>query len=181
MSQAIERSTPIPSRRAVLAGIAAAPALAAPALALSGAGPADAELLELSRRFGRSDDPVLDAIAMHAAAWATLNSKCSALDSAHTPEAEAELERLFDEEQDATGELADVMPATLFGAISLLRHAAEMEGRDGGTGYYFKDDDGKTKPFSFFIHRNVAAALEETRAIYLATTSMPRADSEAGS
>jgi hypothetical protein len=50
MSQANSRNTLIPSRRAVLAGIATAPALAAPALALSGAAP---------------PDPILAALAEH--------------------------------------------------------------------------------------------------------------------
>jgi hypothetical protein len=46
MAKATSTNTPIPSRRAVLAGIAAAPALAAPALALTDPA-ADAELLAL--------------------------------------------------------------------------------------------------------------------------------------
>jgi hypothetical protein len=58
MSQAERRNSTIPSRRAVLAGIAAAPALAAPALALAGAtalsleaSHPDAELIEVGRAF----------------------------------------------------------------------------------------------------------------------------------
>jgi hypothetical protein len=127
------------SRRAVLAGIAAAPTLAAPALALSG------------------PDPIFAAIEAHRATWAELNTRCSALSDEGTPEADAELQRIMDVDFDAACELADTEPMTLAGAVALLRYAAECDGE----GYVFEDEeDGKTKLLSYFIQINVAHALD---------------------
>ena len=131
------------SRRAILAGIAAMPALAAPALALSG------------------PDPIFAAIETHRATWADLSARCSALDAADTPEAEAELSRIMAVDNEAAGELADAKPVTLAGAIALLRHSVEFSEE-----YAFEDDeDDKMKPLSYFIERNVADALERMGAV----------------
>jgi hypothetical protein len=43
-------------------------------------------------------------------------------------------------------------------------YVADFVGREVGGIYDFDDDDGKRKPWSFFIHRNVANALEKTTA-----------------
>jgi hypothetical protein len=132
------------SRRAVLTGIATAPALAGSTLTLAGA-------TALSLR----PDPIFAAIERHRATWAELNTRCSALSDAGTPEAEAELDRIMDADGEAAGELAGTEPMTLAGAIALLRYVAECDD------YSFEDEeDGKTKLLSYFIQRNVADAIE---------------------
>jgi hypothetical protein len=77
------------SPRAILAGAAAfAPAPTA--------GPALSAIAD--------PDPIFAAIAAHRAAWAALCADCSRLDEAvlaGSPEAEAELEQLIDEHEDA--------------------------------------------------------------------------------
>ena len=74
-------------------------------------------------------DPIYAAIEAHRAAWAELESKTSALDAAHTEEAEAELRHLIDTEEDAANEVAMSIPTTLAGALSLSRYAAELDRR----------------------------------------------------
>jgi hypothetical protein len=91
------------SRRAVLAGIATAPALAAPALALSG------------------PDPIFAAIERHKATYVALGlSEEGAVDAA------------VDAETDASRKMAATVPTTLAGLLALLRYVEKMHNGDGG-------------------------------------------------
>jgi hypothetical protein len=127
MSQAIERSTPIPSRRAVLAGLAAAPALAAPAFALGG------------------PDPIFAAIERHKALYAafcralTGMGECEKrsgfadspeLDEWHRRESEA-----CDAEMAAHDEMLATVPTTLAGLLALLRYVEQESGFGFGRGF----------------------------------------------
>jgi hypothetical protein len=93
------------TRRAVLAGIATAPALAAPALALSGAGP----------------DPIFAAIERHKACYVALGlSEEEAVGAA------------VQAETDASRKMAATVPTTLAGLLALLRYVEKMHNGDGG-------------------------------------------------
>jgi hypothetical protein len=72
-------------------------------------------------------DPIYAAIERHRVALAELDSRCSALDAAKTPEATAELMRLHDVVQDCEIELGEVEPTAITGAVALLRHVADVE------------------------------------------------------
>jgi hypothetical protein len=132
------------NRRALVAGAASA-AVAIPAAAAP------------------MPDPIFAAIEAHRAAWAALEKDCSQLSDASTPEAEAEFDRLNDAVEEAAGTLVDTQPTTMAGAVALLRHVAEHEGR-GDTFDLEDGDDGKTKPWSYFMHQTLADALEEMKA-----------------
>jgi hypothetical protein len=76
------------------------------------------------------------------------------------PATDAEFDRLNTAAEEAAVALADTQPATMAGAVALLRHAAEYE----DTFESLEDeDDGKMKPWSYFMHRTLAAALEEMK------------------
>jgi hypothetical protein len=106
-------------------------------------------------------DPIFAAIEAHRAAWAALEKGCERLDDESTPETEAEFDRLNDAAEEAACTLADTQPTSVAGAVALLRHAAEYE----DTFESLEDeDDGKMKPWSYFMHRTLAAALEEMKA-----------------
>jgi hypothetical protein len=109
-------------------------------------------------------DSIFAAIEAHRAAWATLEKDCSRLDEENTPEAEAEFDRLNDAIEEAACTLADTQPTTVAGAVALLRHAAEHEGKGDTFESLEDEDDGKMKPWSYFMHRTLADALEEMKA-----------------
>jgi hypothetical protein len=106
------------SRRAVLAGIAAAPALAAPALALSGAGP----------------DPIFAAIERHKVAFRISQEagriRSGTVDAEWAPEydpvkCKAVMEAdsvASDADADAANALTTVRPTTMAGVLALIRH-----------------------------------------------------------
>jgi hypothetical protein len=122
MSQAIERSTLIPSRRAVLAGIAAAPALAAPALALSG------------------PDPIFAAIERHKAAFRvsqeTGRIRSSTIDNERAAgydpvqcKAAIEASGAADDAVDAAADaLITIRPTTMAGVLALIRYVEAFNG-----------------------------------------------------
>jgi hypothetical protein len=108
------------SRRAVLAGIAATPALAAPALALTIAGP----------------DPIFALIEQHRVAYAAV---CAAVDATDAAAGEyggwgAPKVKPFEEAQTAVtvammeleGELAETAPTTLHGILAIMRYRREF-------------------------------------------------------
>jgi hypothetical protein len=106
-------------------------------------------------------DPIFAAIETYRAAWTALEKGCERLDDESTPETEAEFDRLNDAAEEAACTLADTQPTTTAGAVALLRHAAEYE----DTFESLEDeDDGKMKPWSYFMHQTLAAALEEMKA-----------------
>ena len=132
------------NRRAILAGAASA-AVAIPTAAAP------------------MPDPIFAAIEAHRAAWAALEKDCSRLSDESTPEAEAEFDRLNAAVEEAVGTLVDTQPTTMAGAVALLRHVAEHEDK-GDTVHCLEDEDGKTKPWSYFMHQTLADALEKMRA-----------------
>lgn len=69
-------------------------------------------------------DPIFAAIAAHRQAWKNLDG-CSDLDAAETPEADAELERLWGAEENARKAL--VNPTTIAGAGALLRYTQDHQ------------------------------------------------------
>jgi hypothetical protein len=108
------------SRRAVLAGIAAAPALVAPALALTGAGP----------------DPIFAAIKRHKASYAAFGHFLELKDKfedehgrEHASPEHEEWQRREDEacdaESSATTEMVATVPTTIAGVVALLRYVDE--------------------------------------------------------
>jgi hypothetical protein len=100
-------------------------------------------------------DPILEAIEAHRTASADVNA---AIDDARWIESE---QRLFDAQEEAILALVTIKPTTVAGLASLMRHVAAYEA-DGNEWPMFNDDegDGQAKDFSFFLHRNLAAALE---------------------
>ena len=115
----------------------------------------DRRAWELQRSLEISD-PIFAAIEAHRVTWADLRARCSALDEAGISEADAELDRIMAVDNEAAGELADVKPTTLAGAIALLRHSVEISEE-----YAFEDEeDDKTKPPSHSVESNVADAIE---------------------
>jgi len=124
VSQANSRSTPIPCRRAVLAGIAAAPALAAPALALTGAGP----------------DPIVAAIERHKASYVAFGHLLNLKDKFEdqhgrgyaAPKHEESRRRedeACDAESSAAAEMVATVPTTIGGVMALLRYVDEEHAR----------------------------------------------------
>jgi hypothetical protein len=77
------------------------------------------------------------------------------------PATDAEFDRLNTAAEETAVALADTQPATMAGAVALLRHAAEYE--DTFESLEDEDDD-KMKPWSYFMHQTLAAALEEMKA-----------------
>jgi hypothetical protein len=133
------------NRRAILAGAASA-AVAIPTAAAP------------------MPDPIFAAIEAHRAAWAALEKDCSRLSDESTPEAEAEFYRLNDAVEEAAGSLVETQPTTMAGAVTLLRHVAEHEDKGDTIDCLEDEDDGKTKPWSYFMHQTLADALEKMRA-----------------
>jgi hypothetical protein len=133
------------NRRALVAGAASA-AVAIPAAAAP------------------MPDPIFAAIEAHRAAWAALEKDCSQLSDEGTPEAEAEFYRLNDAVEVAVCTLVATQPTTMAGAVVLLRHVAEHEDKGDTVDCFEDEDDGKTKPWSYFMHQTLADALEEMKA-----------------
>jgi hypothetical protein len=117
------------SRRAILAGIATAPALAAPAMALSG------------------PDPIYAAIEAHRQADAKHGAACRALAAAH----ESEEQRLNEEEgaachisAEAGRDLLLTVPATVAGALAALNYVEEHDRAGNQIGMLImRDEDGE--------------------------------------
>jgi hypothetical protein len=83
----------------------------------------------------------------------------AAADYSELRDFEEKEDRLGEAVTNAVGVLADVAPTTLDGAVALLRYLAETNAE---AGLFFQDlEDGKNKPLSYFIHRNLADALED--------------------
>jgi hypothetical protein len=189
MSQANSRSTPNPSpkpsRRAVLAGVAAAPVLAVPALALSGTG-----------RPREGGDPIFAAIERHKAAYRIQMEagrirchtadkwspeydpvECEAAKEAYTAAADASDDAAADASDDAAADaLTTIRPTTMAGVLALLHHVEAFN-----AGAFFLDPwpdstvgDWQSKPtfwpswededgidlFGYAVLANVRAALE---------------------
>ena len=71
-------------------------------------------------------DPIFAAIERHRVAWEALDRGGDALAEVFTPEAHAEIIRLNDQLDSASEAMIETNPATLLGAIALLRYAAEI-------------------------------------------------------
>ena len=119
------------SRRAVLAGIAAAPAFAAPALALS------------------EPDPIFDLIERHRVAYAAVDAALKEIATANErPEFDSSaveaLEKaehaLFDERYEIDLQLAQTRPATLVGIVAIMRYRRELKTCDGYDLFPMKDE-----------------------------------------
>ena len=100
------------SRRAILAGIAAAPVLAAPALALSSAGP----------------DPIFALIERHKACNAAFSSVLRE-PGQDRDEWRRREDEASDVERDACGEMVATVPTTLAGLLALLRYVEHEHAR----------------------------------------------------
>jgi|SRR5271165_5298644 len=84
---------------------------------------------------------------------------------AGSPEAEAELEQLIDEHEDALFALAEAETTTIAGAVALLRYVAEIERVEPDRLHRkFEDDAGSKAYWSHFMHHNLAEALENLTA-----------------
>jgi hypothetical protein len=117
MSQATKLNTPIPTRRALLAG---APAAAAAALA----GGAVANAVAISTAKATGADPIFAAIAEHRSAIDAYHDAC------HNHAPEDETSELADVETDALADLLDCRPTTLAGIAALLEHLAQPQWGD---------------------------------------------------
>jgi hypothetical protein len=106
MAKAESKST---TRRAVLAGIATAPALAAPAVAAAGA--------------YAPPDPIFVAIERHR----------TALVAFETAPSDDELDAAGDVHRDALGDLLGTKPTTVAGCVAVLRYVDDLvhEGHGG--------------------------------------------------
>jgi hypothetical protein len=75
-----------------------------------------------------------------------------------------ELERLYQDESEAECALADIVPTTLRGVISLLNYAAEVEKIRGTWADNLLDPEQPTeraRSWYYFVHRNLAECLEK--------------------
>jgi hypothetical protein len=134
MSQATQRTTTFPSRRALLAG---APAVAAAALAAGTA----ANGLAMAVASPSGDDPILALIAKHRAAILAWSREIDAGNE------DADDER--DLRDDLHWEILNVQPTTLAGVAALLAHVGEPE--------FIKEprpgcEDGRETVLSILIH-----------------------------
>jgi hypothetical protein len=133
------------NRRAVLAGAAAVPAISISGLAT-----------------GAEPDPIFAAIEAHRSAWVHFADNPSKSKVHLTAEDDAETERRLDALDDAACTLSAINPTTIAGVVALLRYVAEHESE--GNDFPLLDDDNRAKPWSFFVHNNVADALEDIAA-----------------
>jgi hypothetical protein len=126
MAKANERSTLIPSRRAVLAGIATAPALAAPALALSSGAP----------------DPIFAAIERHRAAAEAYTAgvdEQAELETADVPDDDPrweDFERRFKVifgQLNKTGRQLFEAPMSIAGLVTLVEYMEEQRRAGNGS------------------------------------------------
>jgi hypothetical protein len=116
-------------------------------------------------------DPIFAAIERHRKAWAAYSEAALVADRLEAPtlhgkpakpghlEAEAEFDRANDETEEAVAALIDTSPTTIAGAGALLRHVSEHDGQ--GNTFDHDDEDGTTRPWTYWISENVAAALEK--------------------
>jgi hypothetical protein len=88
-------------------------------------------ITDVLRGLGRADsrsaapiepDPIFAVIERHRTAFGTLGDRCSDLDQADTPAAEAELAALHEAVTDTEDDLREVWPVTTDGAVALLRY-----------------------------------------------------------
>jgi hypothetical protein len=137
-------------------------------------------------------DPIHQAIAGHAAAYAALNScletqyaleaelpkhlrksnindwetKIVETDDPRWIETEKNVHHLFDAEINAAIELISVEPTTLAGAAALMRYVASLEAKGHTWPDGLQDDDAKPtaigKDWEVYLHRNITAVLERT-------------------
>jgi hypothetical protein len=160
------------SRRAVLAGIAAAPALAAPALA----------------EIGSSPDPIFAAIERHKVAFRTSQEagriRVYTVDCEEAPEYDAVKHKAAEEadcaatdaSNDAAYALTTIRPTTMAGALALLRYVEAFNAgafflkpwpdstvSDWQSGAFFWPEDKDEHDIDLFGYRflaNVRSALE---------------------
>jgi hypothetical protein len=88
-------------------------------------------------------DPIFAAIEKHRAAWSEFNSRCSALDTAATPQAEAELYRLRQAGDSSIKLLIGTKPTSRDGVIALARYAAELVGQDYQSDFIYPREDSR--------------------------------------
>jgi hypothetical protein len=79
-----------------------------------------------------------------------------------TPDDDAEMDRRHDIAMDAAWAIIETEPTTIAGIIALLRYVADYEDRAIPFEFAVEDDDER-KPWSFFIHHNLADALEKMK------------------
>jgi hypothetical protein len=144
------------TRRAILAGGAAAATLPAAALAVPLAPP----------------DPIFAAIEAHRTAMTTFNAVVDAQSELRSSTREYEalggpLDRAYDAQHDAALALLSVAPTTITGAVALLRYANEYTETESGDDMWPDHpvtDDDDARPWAFFLHAHVADALEQIAA-----------------
>jgi hypothetical protein len=82
---------------------------------------------------------------------------------------EQEWQRLSDVEEEAAMALINIEPTTLGGAAHLMRYVVEHEARGNTWPDGLLDDDAPPtaigKPWSFYLHKNLAVLLEASAAI----------------
>ena len=125
MSKADPHSKPIPSRRAFLAGIAAAPALAAPALALSSSGPPD-PIFAAIERYKASNVATLQFLELKDE-FEDEHGRGHA--SAEHDEWQRREDDACDAESSAIAEMVATVPTTIAGVVALLRYVDEEHAR----------------------------------------------------
>ena len=144
MAKANTDSTLIPSRRAVLAGIAAAPALAAPALALSGPDPIFAAIeahVSAARHFHAVDEGVGD---LHSCWFAGTGVELDPNEPQECHDAVVNSWNAYKAESAAFVALLTTRPTTIAGSAALLDYAAAHSGRHAsgrGIGHFHRIDE----------------------------------------
>ena len=130
-------------------------------------GKRDITKFTLDAAIAAAADPVFAAIEADRAAWAAFDASFARLDGANTPEAKAELAGLRKALRDADDALIDVKPNSMPGVIALLRHVAaeEASGNEMMSVARYQDEQdpaiqGKSAPWSYFLHRNLANTIE---------------------
>jgi hypothetical protein len=126
------------SRRAVLAGIAAAPALAAPALALSGTGP----------------DPIFALIEQYRVAYAHRDQAIASGD-------DGEIEVASDASKALEIALARTRPTTLAGILAIMRYERELRDQPDELRYDLFDFEPNEEPVRGTI-RGWLATIEQS-------------------
>ena len=121
----------------------------------------------LSAAIAAAADPIFGAIEADRAASAAFDANFARLNSGGTPEAKAELAGLRKAVRDADDALIEVKPTSMPGVIALLRHVAgeEASGNEMMSAVHYEDEQdpalkGKSAPWSYFLHRNLANAIE---------------------
>ena len=131
------------TRRCVLAGIAAVPAVSLPVLAPP-----------------TESDPIFALIEAHRAAHAEYDR---AYREGITDEREADMTRLRYAAYDLAARLVSTLPTTVAGVGALLAYYAERTGENRWGSVFpteLPDVEGRERPFEYFLARSAAKAID---------------------